>query len=808
MTSVSASPVHGAVTDWLLRFDGYDPADERRREALCAVGNGYFASRGAWAGSAAGDRHYPGTYLAGYFNRLTDRIGQADVENESLVNLPDWLPLTVAIDNGEWLTPDNSDVLEHDVELDLRRGVLTRRFLLRDRHGREVRGIERRLASMADAHLGGQTLAVTAVNWSGRIRIGSAVRGGVTNSGVERYRKLAGRHLTDLTPVVADDKLIVTATTCQSHHRVAVGTKTVALHNGDVFDWATRTDSTSAYAELSVEVTAGDVVSAEKVVAIHGSRDAGISEPELATRIALDNAPGFEQLTEAHALAWSQLWRRFSIDLEEPFDGTLAALRLNLFHLLQTVSPHSIDADAGVPARGLHGEAYRGHVFWDELFVFPVITLRIPELTRALLQYRCRRLPAARLAARQSGYPGAMFPWQSGSDGREESQRLHLNPLSGRWTEDATFRQRHVGLAVAYTMWQYVETTGDVGFLSDYGAEVIVEVARFFAALAEYDAGRDRYVIRGVVGPDEFHTGYPGRADPGVDNNAYTNVLAVWLFDAAAHALDRLPPWRRTELIESLGLTQAERNRWDELTRRMYVPFHDGVISQFEGYERLEELDWPHYRRKYGDIRRLDRILEAEGRDVTSYQVSKQADVLMLLYLLPRRDLYSLMDRLGYPLSSGILRSTVEYYLARTCHGSSLSAVVHAWGLATLDPDRALAFLEQALHSDSGDATRTGTTAEGIHLAAMAGSADIVQRCFTGLTTTNDVLRFGPRWPAKLGTLRMVLRYRGHRVVAEISTKSVTLTVDPEPGPAIAARCYGRTRLLRPGETHTWTPPH
>ncbi|TCC21613.1 glycoside hydrolase family 65 protein [Kribbella sindirgiensis] len=804
-TAAEHRPARGTVAGWLLAFSGYDPADERRREALCTTGNGYCATRGAWAGSVAGDHHYPGTYLAGYYNRLTDTVAETSVENESLVNIPDWLPLTFAVDTGDWWTPDNTEVLDYELELDARRGVVTRRFHLRDAAGREIRGAERRFVSMADPHLAGQTLAVTAVNWSGRLRIGSAIHGNVVNAGVERYRKLASRHLTGITPLVADSNLIVTATTSQSHHRISVGTRTVATHHE--MDWNARTDDTSAYGELTGDVTAGDVITVEKVAAIHGGRDDAISEPQLATQTALDSAPCFAELLEAHVLAWSQLWRRFAIDLEESYDGTLPALRLNLFHLLQSVSPHSADPDAGVPARGLHGEAYRGHVFWDELFVFPVLTLRLPELSRALLRYRCRRLPAARLAARQLGLQGAMFPWQSGSDGREESQRLHLNPLSGHWTKDGTDRQRHVGLAVAYTMWQYVDTTGDTDFLSDHAAEVIVEVARFFASLAEYDAGRDRYVIRGVVGPDEFHTSYPGRSEPGIDNNAYTNIMAVWLFDVAARALDQLPAWRRTELIESLGLRQEERNHWDELTRRMYVPFHDGVISQFEGYEQLSELDWPRYRDTYGDIRRLDRILEAEGRDVTSYQVSKQADVLMLLYLLPRRDLSVLMHRLGYPLTADVVRKTVEYYLARTCHGSSLSAIVHAWGLAALDPDRALAFLEQALHSDAGDALRTGTTAEGIHLGAMAGSADLIQRCFTGLTTTNDLLRFGPRWPAKLGALEMALRYRGHRLIAEISSTAVTVTVDPGPGTAIAVRCYRNTRLLKPGDSHTWTAP-
>lgn len=794
------------MNDWIHRFRGYDPADERRREALCTVGNGYFATRGGWAGATAGERHYPGTYLAGYYNRLADQVDDRVVENESLVNVPDWLPLTAAIEDGDWLTPDNCEVLEHDQELDLLRGVLTRRFRLRDPHGREVCGVERRFASMAEPHLAGQTLAITVVNWEGRLRLGSAVNGAVSNAGVERYQKLSGRHLTDVSATVADGNLMVTATTSQSRHRVAVGTRTIAAHNGTtITGWTSRADDTSAYAEAVVPVRSGDVVTAEKVAALHGSRDPGISEPLLATRAALADAAGFDQLREAHILAWSHLWRQFSLDLEEPFDGTLAAVRLNVFHLLQSISPHSADTDAGVPARGLHGEAYRGHIFWDELFIFPVLTVRRPALTRALLLYRYRRLSAARHAARRAGCPGAMYPWQSGSDGREESQRLHLNPLSGRWSDDATYRQRHVGLAIAYSMWQYVELTGDRQFLGDYAAEVIIEVARFFAGLAEYDRGRDRYVIRAVAGPDEFHTGYPDQPDTGIDNNAYTNVMAVWLFGVAAKALNELPDWQRTELIESIGLRPEELSHWDELTRRMYVPFHDGVISQFEGYGQLAELDWAKYQAEYGDIRRLDRILEAEGHDVTAYQVSKQADVLMLLYLLPRRELRELMERLGYPLTTETIRATVEYYLARTCHGSSLSAVVHAWGLAMLDPDRSLDFLEQALHSDAGDPARTGTTAEGIHLAAMAGGIDLIQRCFTGLSATNGVLRFAPHWPGKLGTLRMVLHYREHRLVAEVSATGVKLTLDPGPGAPITVRCFGRTRQLKAGESHTWS---
>ena len=175
-----------------------------------------------------------------------------------------------------------------------------------------------------------------------------------------------------------------------------------------------------------------------------------------------------------------------------------------------------------MPARGLHGEAYRGHIFWDELFIFPVLNLRLPTITRSLLRYRYRRVVEARRAAKLAGYSGAMFPWQSGSDGREESPELHLNPRSGRWNPDPSHRAHHIGIAVAYNVWQFYQVTGDLAYLIDYGTEMLAEIARFWVSRAAYDKERDRYSINGVIGPDEFHSGYPDRPFEGIDNNAYT----------------------------------------------------------------------------------------------------------------------------------------------------------------------------------------------------------------------------------------------------------------------------------------------
>ena len=499
----------------------------------------------------------------------------------------------------------------------------------------------------------------------------------------------------------------------------------------------------------------------EKVVALYTSRDFAISEPLLAARESIGRAGSFAELYESHCRGWDRLWNRADIELGDQSRRAQLILRLHIFHLLQTTSFNSVDLDVGVPARGLHGEAYRGHLFWDELFIFPFLNLRIPELARSLLMYRYRRLPEARHLAGEAGYRGAMYPWQSGSNGREESQVLHLNPESGRWNPDNTHRQRHVNAAIAYNVWQYYQATDDMAFLSSHGAEMFCELARFWASIASLNTSRDRYEIHDVVGPDEFHTQYPGGDGSGINNNAYTNIMATWVLRTARRAVDSLPEERRGELIEKLKISDEEFKRWDDVSRNLYVPFHDdGVISQFEGYEKLAEFDWDGYREKYGDIQRLDRILEAEGDTPNRYKASKQADVLMLFYLFSSEELEELFTWMGYSFDPEMIPNSIRYYSERMSHGSTLSRVVHSWVLARADRERAWDLFCQALESDVTD-IQGGTTSEGIHLGAMAGTVDIVQRCYFGLEIRDDALWLNPCLPERLREIRLRLRYRG-----------------------------------------------
>ncbi|MGW7406549.1 glycoside hydrolase family 65 protein [Streptomyces sp. NPDC054833] len=797
------------MSEWTWEYEGYDPATERLREALCTLGNGYFATRGAVPESRAGLVHCPGTYAAGCYNRLESTAAGRRVVNEDLVNLPNWLLLRFRCRRAEgpwgpWFSPDTRIFLDYRHTLDLRRGTLARTFRYRDDATGVLSVDQLRLVHMGDPHLAALRTVFTAEDWSGQIEIEAALDGGVINRNVHRYRSLNRRHLAHVRTGTQDaDMVWLHCRTSTSDIAIAMAARTVVTRQPPVSS-AVRSTPHRAVHRLVIPIAPGRPVDVEKTLALHTSRDRAISDPLGAAVDQLSAAPAFSALLDSHVAAWEQLWRRAEIQVPGQAGRVL---RLHLFHVLQTLSPHTADLDVGVPARGLHGEAYRGHVFWDELFVLPYLNLHLPEVSRALLNYRHRRLPQACRAAAAAGRAGAMYPWQSGSDGREETQQLHLNPRSGRWLPDHSRLQHHVGSAIAYNVWQYCESTGDTEFLHTKGAEMLLQIARFWADIAVPDPDSGRYRIRGVVGPDEYHDSYPGSAQPGLDDNTYTNVTAAWVLGRALDLLRRLPAWRREELFQRVQLDDEELPKWEEVSRRLRVPHHQGVISQFEGYDDLAELDWDAYRARYDNIRRLDRILEAEGDTVNRYKASKQADVLMLGYLFSPMELQQLFRRLGYRLDDEIWRKTVDYYLQRTSHGSTLSELVHGWVLTRVRRAEAWQYVHEALEADIAD-IQGGTTGEGIHLGAMAGTLDLVQRGLTGLETREDALWLDPVPLPALSEYGFSLRYRGHwGVSVRLQSGQLRIGVPDSEESPIRVVLADRAVTIAPGETCTLVLP-
>jgi trehalose/maltose hydrolase-like predicted phosphorylase len=801
------TPEETPAPGFTLAYDEFDPEQEGLREALTSTGNGYFCTRGVCEWQDADDVHYPGTYAHGVYNRETTILGGHPVLNEDLVNLPNWLVLKLRIEGEEAIRLDNVELESYGHELDIRYATMVRELRFRDRSGRETTLRSRRFVSMAHSHQAAIEWTITPENWSGRVEVVSALDGRVTNGNVARYGQLEGRHLDPVSPRTFGPEVIaLKVRTRQSTMYVAEAAR-MRVFDGDEAIAAERTlYQMEDYIQqvLAFDAQEGRPLRVEKLVAFYTSRDRAISEPLGNAGKSAARYPDFAEALARHAIAWDGLWRRCDLQLpREPRVQLL--LRLHISHVLQVCSRHTADHDAGVPARGLNGEAYRGHVFWDELFVYPYLNFRLPEITRELLMYRYRRLGEARAAAREVGHRGAMFPWQSGSDGKEETQVVHLNPLSGRWEPDLSHNQRHVSAAIFYNIWHYYQATEDVEFLRDHGAEMMLEIARFWASSAHYNPERDRYEIHGVMGPDEFHERYPGARDGGLNNNAYTNVMVAWIAETVLAVLDLLPDSREQALRARLGLGDDEIETWREMSRKMLVPFHaDGVISQFEGYEQLEELDWDAYRAKYGNIQRLDRILRSEEDDPDRYQLAKQADTVLLFFLFSEEDLEQLFARLGYEYALDTARKTIDYYDERTSHGSTLSFIAHAGVLAASDPESSWERFLVALESDVGD-VQGGTTKEGIHMGVMAGTLDLIQRGYAGSGIRDGVLYFAPRLGDRLDGLAFSMQFRGTPIHVALGRGELTVTADPEGlSRPIRVGVGDEVVELRPGDRHTF----
>jgi trehalose/maltose hydrolase-like predicted phosphorylase len=765
----------------LLAYDGFDPEAEGLREALTSTGNGYLCARGAAEWEDADGVHYPGTYVHGGYNRETTILGGLPVLNEDLVNLPNWLVLQLRIEGGDAIRLAEVDLLGYRHELDIRYATVVRHVHFRDRSGRETTLQSRRFVSMADAHHAGIEWTLVPENWSGRVEVVTAIDGRVSNGGVARYWQLEGRHLNPVSPRTFGPEVIaLKVETRQSNLYISQAARTRVFASDQPLPVERRLYQMEDYIQqvLAFDVRQGAATRVEKLVTFFTSRDRAVSDTLVRAATSAGRHTDFAATFERHIAAWDELWRVCDMRVSGN-ERVQQLLRLHIAHVLQVCSHHTADLDAGLPARGLNGEAYRGHVFWDEIYALPFFNVRLPEVARGLLMYRYRRIGEARAAAREEGFRGAMFPWQSGSEGIEETQRVHLNPVSGRWEPDLSRNQRHVNAAIFYNIWQYFQTTHDQAFLRDYGAEMMLEITRFWASIAHFNPERERYEIHGVMGPDEFHDKYPDAPHGGLRNNAYTNVMVAWLCGIADKLLALLPSSRAEELRMRLGIGDDELSMWQDMSRRMFVPFHDdGIISQFEGYEDLEELDWDTYRAKYGNIQRLDRILRAEGKDPNRYKVTKQADTVMLFFLFRHEELREIFERLGYGYGLNTVPRNVAYYDRRTSHGSTLSFVTHAGVLAAIDPESSWNRFLVALRSDAED-VQGGTTKEGIHMGVMAGTLDLMQRNYAGTHVYDGVLHFNPQLPSRLDSLSFSMQFRETPIQVTLTGDHLTLAVPP-----------------------------
>lgn len=747
---------------WSITYQEFEPKKERTREALLAVGNGYFGTRGAMEETHSSDTHSPGTYIAGLYNRLESMVGDRMVENEDFVNAPNWLPITFRIDKGPWFDFTGVKFLEFNKSLDFRNGVFSRRLVIEDQMGNVTAIDSHRVASMHNPHHAAIQYTITPLSYSGHITIKSGINGDIINEGVDRYKQLNQKHLKPGEEGFQGNVIYVGVETTQSAITIAeAASHRVFLEEHElILEPRTELAPAKAYQEFAYDVIQGQSIMLEKIVAVYTSKPDDVENPVKEALKLVSVSHRYLDVVTASGLVWKKLWEKMDVQVDgSRMDQKL--LRLHLYHLLVSASHHNKTIDASFTARGLHGEAYRGHIFWDELFILPFYNMHFPETAKATLLYRYNRLDKAREYAAQHGYKGAMFPWQSGSDGREETQVVHLNPLTGHWGDDYSSLQRHVSLAVAYNVWSYVNTTGDLAFLKEKGAELFLEICRFWASKAIYNERTGRYSIPNVMGPDEFHEQYHNAEEGGLRDNAYTNIIVAWAFTKSKIMLSMLGS--DAEIVKrKLGLKQDELQKWEDISKALNLVISpEGIIAQYDGYFELNELDWDYYKNKYGNIYRLDRILKAEGKSADEYKVAKQADTLMVFYILDEQEVKSIVESMGYKLEPDFLKRNMDYYLKRTSHGSTLSRVVHAQ-LANMINDTELSrvLYQDALSSDFND-IQGGTTAEGIHLGVMAGTVLIALQSYAGLNIIGNKVKINPKLPKTWNSIKFNFAFRG-----------------------------------------------
>lgn len=764
---------------WHLEYYGsYSGKRQYGQESLQTIGNGYFGLRGSYVEAKAGDDYYPGTYVAGVFNQLTTNINNRDIVNEDLVNLPNAQYMTFSIDDGDVfkMTPEMIDNVYRS--LDMRTGVFTITMILSLPNGKRLKVITKKVADMKNYHNYSLQYTVQPLNFSGDMRIFSEIDGSVTNTNVERYRSFNGKHLVVDNTKVDGDRAILLAHTKHSGVNIAVGTRIQCPNIVDSELTSNRFQERISQA-IAFHVVEGRTYTVEKTVSIYTSLETN-SDLEFAVN---DHAyhKNFADAVANSMRSWQQIWSNEDIQLS----GDITAqklLRLNEFHATVSAQQHvNQDLDASVGARGLHGEAYRGHIFWDELFILPYYTMHYPQLAKALLMYRYNRLPAAKKYAEANGYKGAMYPWQSGMYGDEQSQSLHLNPITNQWDPDNSRKQRHVSLAIAYNVWNYYNMTEDDDFIKNYGLEMLLNIAKLWISKAEYDPETKKYSINDVMGPDEFHEGYPDRKESGLDNNAYTNIMTSWLFSKVDFLIQKEPEKVVNDNYQRADFTDDNLNDMRNIGKDLKLEFNqDGILGQFEGYFKLKDIDFDYYRRQYGDISRMDRILKSEGDSPDQYQLAKQADALMALYPLKESTFMKILADMGYQIDDPqkFIKDNVNYYLQRTTHGSTLSRIVYSMlALKVNDTELSWKLFYEALTSDYYD-IQGGTTAEGIHLGVMGATLNVVTSYFAGVDFRGEELSIDPHFPESWNTLTFNLVFKNAHYYFTVSKDSVTVKAD------------------------------
>ena len=758
-----------ADDEWLIRERGFDPDRQAGSESVFSLGNGYLGSRGVLEEMPAGSSQ--GTYVAGIFDK-------SEAETVEIVNLPGPVGFRLYAD-GEPVAIDQMEVTGHERVLDMKHGTLVRRTSYQSKKSglHEYRSL--RAFSAADEHIMLMRVYFVALGSDVDILVKSSIDASTLNIRKEMSTEVA--HYSVVKADHTDGVGYLAVELNDSGCTVAYATD-LSVQSGDsdgdeddeadvdadIGDVDVDALRTSEFADgkltesVRFKARKGTVYTFKKIVSMYTSRDVPPEDTRNIRDITVDALKqslntGFDGMLAAHTGVWDEMWSAADVVIDGDHDA-MKALRFNLYHLM--IAGSRSDDQVSIAPKALTSSWYNGHFFWDtELFVLPFFTFTYPGIARNLLMYRYYRLDEARENARSQNLPGALFPWESAETGKEVTPKTWVNPEGTIIDVHTMEREHHITGDVAYAVYQYYRATADTGFLLNYGAEIILETARFWAGRVVYNDTSGKYEIKDVIGPNEYQEC--------VDNNAYTNYLARWNLQCGillyTEILRGYPDERRT-LCEKIDLKQSEIDEWRKIADNIeFTVLDDGMIEEFSGYfekldvtiEKWNERGMP----VFPDAVPLERAYET--------QLVKQADVVLLLHLFNE----------DFP--SDVRKINLDYYDRRTTHESSLSPSIYSILCTEAgDVDRAYKYLKYALYGDLSD--NYGNVKHGIHAASLGGVWQAVIFGFAGVRMksrgggeTGEILNVNPRLPKNWERLRLNLCWQGSILEFDITAGGV-----------------------------------
>ncbi|WPX09165.1 glycoside hydrolase family 65 protein [Anaerocellum danielii] len=729
--------------NWLIEQESFGVS--HKHETCFTLTNGYIGIRGI--NEEVFYDEIPGTFIAGVFDKDTAQVTE-------LVNLPNPIGLRIYI-NREYLNPLKCEVLEFKRVLDLKQGLLFRKLRLKDRKGRITTIEGFRFVSMKNKNLIFQKYNVVCENYSAVLNVESFIDANIMNSKDIPNDRVKHYEVEDKKD--CKSCIFLGITTKDKRYKVGIASSTEVLLDGQkcYFNRFVKDLGSIITENIEVEAKEGKSYEIVKLSVLVSSRE-NVGDIFKSSTSKLEKAKelGVERLLSEHIEEYNKLWDVVKIEIigDEIADRSL---KFNVFHLISMANPE--DEHVSLGAKGLHGEGYKGHVFWDtEIFMLPFYIYTNPKAARSMLMYRYNLLDAARENARKNGYKGAQFPWESADTGQEETPKWGYDYLGKPvriWTGDIEY---HISADIAFAVLEYVRATDDIDFLLNYGAEIVIETARFWASICKYNEEKDRYEINDVIGPDEFHEH--------CNNNAYTNYLAKWNLKKAYEVLKCLEenyPNHFERLIEKINLSKDEPLNWLKVASKIYIPYHSEtkLIEQFEGYFNLKDFVIKEY-----DSNNMPVWPEGVELDrLNDYQLIKQADVVMLLYLL------------GDQFDEEVMKINYDYYEKRTMHKSSLSPSIYAlMGVRAGETKRAyINFMRTAL-TDLED--NQGNTALGIHAASLGGTWQALIFGFGGLKVEkDDILSVNPWLPEKWEALKFSIWWKGNLLDFVITKENIEI---------------------------------